>query len=494
MRKVAFASALILLAACATNPVTHKREFNIVSESQEIQIGQESHEQVIREFGVYNEKPELNRLVDTVGHRLAAVSDRPNLPWHFTVIDTPMVNAMALPGGYVYITRGMLERINSEDELAGVLGHEITHVTARHAAQQMSRAQLAQLGLVLGSIVAGPAATQTLGQFAELGLNLLFQRYSRGQESQADLVGTEYITRANYNPIGMERMLTTLVRLDKHPAQGIEKYFESHPDPQKRVRDVEGKIKDIVAKNPTATARAPMREPYVRVVDGLMTGNSTERVTIRGGTVYDREHGMILQAPQGWVPSAAEGGMFTMAPRSNGRQQQQQMGLVAQEVDDRQLQGYNVQNAVRNQFQQMGLQYIGSRNTALRTGQQFTIDEWGGQTDYGVVGVETTQFPHGDHVAVFMFIAPGVQRNQSPLADILGRAVIDPVRAREAPPARIRVDTVRAGDTWSSLAQRATTNARDAEAVANMNGFDVTQQPPVGTLVKLPGEVPAEAQ
>src|SRR5438552_4822848 len=164
----ALAVSFLLFAACATNPVTHKREFNIVSESQEIQIGQQSHEEVVRQFGIYDEKPELNRLVDSVGHRIAAISDRPNLPWHFTIIDTPMVNAMALPGGYVYITRGMLERINSEDELAGVLGHEITHVTARHAALQMSRAQLAQFGMVLGAVVAGPAATQAYGQLAEL--------------------------------------------------------------------------------------------------------------------------------------------------------------------------------------------------------------------------------------------------------------------------------------------------------------------------------------
>src|SRR2546430_15048358 len=94
--------SLLLLAACATNPVTHKREFNIVSESQEIAIGQQSHEEVIRQFGIYNEKPALNQLVDNVGHRLAAISDRPNPPWHFTVIDTPMVNALAPPRGYAF--------------------------------------------------------------------------------------------------------------------------------------------------------------------------------------------------------------------------------------------------------------------------------------------------------------------------------------------------------------------------------------------------------
>ena len=202
MRKATLLITVVLLAACSTNPATGKREFNIVSEGQEVAIGQQSHQEIVKQFGVYDEKPELNRLVDRIGHKLAAESERPNLPWTFTVLDTPMVNAMALPGGYVYVTRGMLERVNSEDELAGVIGHEIAHVTARHAAQQISRQQLAQVGMVLGAVVAGPEAVQQYGQLAELGMNLLFQRYSRAQESQADILGTGYMAEARYNPSG----------------------------------------------------------------------------------------------------------------------------------------------------------------------------------------------------------------------------------------------------------------------------------------------------
>jgi predicted Zn-dependent protease len=147
---------------------------------------------------------------------------------------------------------------------------------------------------------------------------------------------------------------------------------------------------------------------------------------------------------------------------------------------------------MRNQFQQMGLQYAGSRQTTTATGQQFPIDVWTGQTESGTVGVETTQFPHGDHIAVFMFLTPSLSRSQSPLGDILHRAVIDRLRARAAEPARIHVATVRAGESWSDLARRATRNPSDAEVIANMNGFDVKDVPRAGMIVKLPEEIIAE--
>jgi predicted Zn-dependent protease len=473
----------LLAVACSTNPVTGQREFNVVSEAQELQMGREAHQQVVQQFGIYDEKPELNRLVETVGRRIAASSDRPDLPWTFSVLDSPMVNAMALPGGYIYITRGMLERINSEAELAGVLGHEIAHVTARHAAQRISRAQLAQFGMLLGAVVAGPQVLQQYGQLADLALSLLFQRYSRGQETQADLVGTKYMAGAQFNPIGAERMLMTLQRLNKDPESGIDRYFQSHPDPAKRVRDVQRALQEL-RQTTGRNWEEPSRNPYLSMLDGIVTANSTENVIIRDNTIYDREHGLIIPVPNGWVASTAPGTMFQMAPRGRSN-----LSLVAQEVPNQQLQGNNAQGAVRNSLQQMGLRYVGSRQAQFGSGQQLPVDAWVGQTQGGQVGVETTQIPHGDHVAVFMFVAPNLSRTQSPLGELLSRAVVDAGRARSVQAPRMRIGTVRSGETWADLARRATGNARDAEAVANMNGFNVNSRPPAGMTVKLPQEV-----
>ncbi|HYH07928.1 MAG TPA: M48 family metalloprotease [Thermoanaerobaculia bacterium] len=487
MRKASLLLTIVLLAACSTNPATGKREFNIVSESQEISIGQSSHQQIIQQFGVYDEKPELTRMVERVGRSIAAASERPNLPWTFTVLDSPIVNAMALPGGYIYITRGMLERINSEDELAGVLGHEVAHVTARHSAQQISRSQLAQLGMVLGAVIAGPEALQQYGQLAELGIGLLFQRYSRAHETQADLLGTGYMAAARYNPVGSERMLMTLQRLDKSPSGGLDRYFMSHPDPAKRVRDVRQKITEMGGMMSAAGTPPPQpdRQAYVRLLEGAVTGNSTEHMVIRNGTIYDRGHGLVINAPRGWQASAEPGTLFAMRPSGTNAQSY----FVAQEVDARELQGRDVQNAVRIRLEQMGLKYVGSREARMGSGERFAVDVWQGQTQGGVVGVETTQFAHGDHAAVFMFVSPSISRTGSPLGEVLSQMRVDRAAVSRVDPPRMRIGTVRSGESWSELARRATGNAGDAEVVANINGFDLQTAPPAGMTVKLPEEV-----
>ena len=147
-------AALLLAAvasACATNPVTGSRELVFMSESQEAELGRQADAQIRSEMGVYDDAA-LQEYITAVGSSLAAASHRPDLPWQFAVIDSPVVNAFAVPGGYIYLTRGLLAYLNDESELAGVLGHEIGHVTARHSVQAYSRAAGAQMGLLLGQI------------------------------------------------------------------------------------------------------------------------------------------------------------------------------------------------------------------------------------------------------------------------------------------------------------------------------------------------------
>ena len=191
------ATLAALVAGCATNPATGRREFSLVSAAQEEQMGREGYPAVLAEYGAYEDST-TQRYVNEVGQRLAKVSHLPNLEWHFTVIDDPSVNAFAMPGGYIYITRGILAHLNSEAQLAGVLGHEIAHVTHRHSAGQISRQQLAGIGLGVASILSSTVARY--GQVAQQALGLMFLKYSRAHENEADASGIDYATKAGFDP------------------------------------------------------------------------------------------------------------------------------------------------------------------------------------------------------------------------------------------------------------------------------------------------------
>src|SRR5688572_16517624 len=184
-------------AGCVRNPVTGKRQIVLISESQEIAMGQQSDPSVREEYGVVDSVA-LQDYVQTIGRKLVSVSHRPTLEWHFAVVDSSVVNAFAVPGGYIYLTRGIMAYLGNEAELAGVLGHEIGHVTARHSVRQITRTELAQIGLTLGQVL-----SPTFGQFgnlAESGLGLMFLRFSRDDEREADRLGVEYCTRVAYDP------------------------------------------------------------------------------------------------------------------------------------------------------------------------------------------------------------------------------------------------------------------------------------------------------
>ena len=207
LARAAAAGSLLFLTSCAVNPATGAREFMLVSESQEIALGRESDPAVTAQYGLVDD-PELQAYVSRLGQSIAEVSERPSLPWSFKVVDDPIVNAFALPGGFIYVTRGILLHFDSEAELMGVLGHEVGHVTARHGASQMSRQQL-QMGL-LGAGAIFSETVRTYGALAMQGMQLLNLSYSRGDESESDRLGLRYISRLGYDAdamIGVFEML-----------------------------------------------------------------------------------------------------------------------------------------------------------------------------------------------------------------------------------------------------------------------------------------------
>jgi predicted Zn-dependent protease len=205
--------AVISMISCAVNPVSGRQEFMLVSEDEEVQLGRKTDAGVIKEYGLYNDE-QVTGYVSDMGMRIGKLSHRPDLDWHFKILDEPVVNAFAAPGGYVYFTRGILATLNSEAELAGVMGHEIGHVTARHSAQKLSKAQVAQVGLFGLDIGLSVLGIPGLSSLAQLGVGVLFLKFSRDDEREADSLAVEYATKAGYDSAQMANFFETLQRMD----------------------------------------------------------------------------------------------------------------------------------------------------------------------------------------------------------------------------------------------------------------------------------------
>lgn len=259
-----------IIVNCAVNPVTGKRELMLLSEADEIKLGQQTDQQVVQTYGLY-EDPTLTAYISAIGQKMAQLSHRPHLKYDFKVMDTPVINAFAVPGGYIYVTRGILAYLNDEAELAGVIGHEIGHVTARHSAKQYSKSQLAQIGLGLGSLLS--ESFRKYAGIAQMGVGLLFLKYSRSNEYEADQLGVEYSTKAGYDANRMAAFFETLERL--HPSadgSGLPEWFSTHPNPENRVEEVR-KAARIWQQKVGKKNYAVNREQFLRKIEGIVVGD-----------------------------------------------------------------------------------------------------------------------------------------------------------------------------------------------------------------------------
>lgn len=323
----ALGALLCITTGCATNPVTGKRELSLVSESQEIAMGEASDKSVQAEYGLYND-PALAAYVDSIGHALARNSERPSLPWHFRVLDSPVINAFALPGGYVYVTRGLLSVMNSEAQLAAVMGHEIGHVTARHSARQMTEQQIAQLGLGLGSILSARVAQYS--GVASQGLGLVFLKFSRDNENEADMLGVRYATRAGYDPREMPDTYVTLAAVAARAGAGrLPTILQTHPDPGDRFQRTTALASDAVAALPAATQRTlTIREVrFKQAVDGLVYGDDPRQGYSEGRAFYHPGLGFQMRWPEGWTIQNGSTAVVAVAPAVAGGRPPAQMQL-----------------------------------------------------------------------------------------------------------------------------------------------------------------------
>jgi predicted Zn-dependent protease len=281
--------------SCAVNPVTGERQFVLFTESQEIQLGRDADRDITAELGEYEDEA-LQGWLDDMGQRMAAGSERPGLPWTFRILDDPTVNAFALPGGFIYITRGIMAHLTTDAELAAIVGHEIGHVTARHGVTRVSRAQLAQLGLGIGMVLA--PELRPFGEAAGVGLQLLFLRNSREDERQADDLGLGYMSREDYDPRAAARVFEMLARASgAEDGDRIPGFLSTHPDPLERRERI---LQQTTGGQPEFTGTRDSRDDYLNRLDGMIFGNDPRQGYFRDGQYFHPEMRFRLDYPSGW--------------------------------------------------------------------------------------------------------------------------------------------------------------------------------------------------
>ncbi len=311
-RVLILAMAALLAAGCAVNPATGKREFSLVSQDQELAIGREGHEAIVAEYGVYDD-PEVQAHVTAVGTKLAKASPLPDLEWHFTVLDDPVVNAFALPGGYIYITRGILAHLNSDAQLAGVLGHEIGHVTARHTASRITQQQLAGLGLAAGMIFS--TTLRRYGGDAQTGLGLLFLKFGRDDENQSDDLGIKYSTAAGYDPREVPSTYAMLKRVGEQAGERLPGFLSTHPDPGDRQ---ERTTRLAAAAAAGRTDLAVERDSYIDRLADLVYGPDPRNGYFDGSDYYHPNLRLHIRLPEGWKYQDQKTALVAVEPQKQG--------------------------------------------------------------------------------------------------------------------------------------------------------------------------------
>lgn len=304
MQKSIFCKGILLLTAgfslflggCSTNPATGRSQFDgLMSRESEASIGAQQHETIVAQYGGVYENARLQAYVNEIGQRVARNTERRDVTYTFTLLDSPVVNAFALPGGYIYVTRGLMAVANDEDELAGVLGHEIGHVTGRHQAARYSQGVLTTLGAsIVGAAVGDANVTRALG----VGNNLYMSSYSRDQEMEADALGIRYLNRAEYDTHAMGSFLGAMGRYvaAEDRIEGKENqqasYFSSHPQTQDRVAAAQ---REAGAYQASAAGRGADR--YLNVISGMTYGDSAEQGFVRGRSFYHPKLGFTFTLP-----------------------------------------------------------------------------------------------------------------------------------------------------------------------------------------------------
>ncbi|HEX5055702.1 MAG TPA: M48 family metalloprotease [Gammaproteobacteria bacterium] len=470
------------IADCARNPVSGDLDFVTMSENQEIQTGAKYHEQILKQYGIY-EAPALQNYISQLGKELAEHSHRKDLIYRFTVLDSPEVNAFALPGGYVYITRGILAYLNSEAEAGGVLGHEIGHVTARHGVKQQSAATAAQ---IFSAVVAMKTGSQTYSDLTNILGGALLSGYGRDQELEADRLGAEYIGNIGFDPHEMLRVIGVLKDQEEFAQQrakteGLQQQsyhgvFASHPENDQRLQEVVDSVKKQKSAEHT---RDSDREPYLRQLDGLLFGQNPDQGLIRDNRFLHPDLGIAFNLPeeQAWRTQNLRD-RFVMQRTDN----QAMLQLTVEDLHKRETPKEYLYRVLDNPkpAREESLDINGLpaytltgtvQTNAGRANARFTVIFYG-EKAYLFVGAVDPKADFATHDPQFVKIAGSFHRMTGQERQL-------------AKPYRLKLYRTKPGDTYAGLARQMPMPAYKEEQLRLLNGDYPDHELKAGRLIKL---------
>ncbi|HEY3448762.1 MAG TPA: M48 family metalloprotease [Myxococcales bacterium] len=463
------------LAGCVLNPATGKEQLNLVSEAEEIQMGQQAAAQVEQEIGLYQD-PKVQAYVASIGKQIAARSERPNLPWTFKVVDDATVNAFALPGGHIYVTRGLMTYLNTEAELAGVLGHEIGHVTARHSVNMISKQEVAQLGLGV-AMIAKPGLQQFAG-LASGGLQLLFLKFSRDDENQADHLSLGYLQRTGYQAQGLPDMLETLNREGQLGGGGrLPTWLSTHPSSADRVQKTSALIR---SRGIDPKAGKVDREKLMATIDGMPFGEDPRDGYAAGNAFVVPNLKISVDLPQGWKVQNTASQMTAVSPGQDAAVQLQVAGAMPLDQAAQQIFGGGQGQ------QQSGLKASGPSRNATVNGLPALLTDFTGQTSQGanVQGTLELLSHGGKTFALLAYAAQSAGQYPTELSRVLSsfRPETDSARL-SVQPARVQVTKVAQAETLQQF-NAAQPSSIDLPHLAVINQAQPQERLAPGELVK----------
>lgn len=459
----------ILFFSCARNPVTGKKEFMLMSVNQEKSLGASYDPQVVSQFGSYQDA-KLQSFIQKHGKKMARISHRPNLNYQFRVLDSPVVNAFAVPGGYIYFTRGIMAHFNNEAEFMGVLGHEIGHVTARHSAKQYTNQMLAQIGFVAGMIAS--ERFRQYGDLANTGMALMFLKFGRNHESQSDKLGVEYSTAVGYDSHEMANFFQTIKRIQiQSGAGGVPTLLSTHPDPGDRYNRVHQLSKKEQAKRGKSNLKVN-RNSYLKMIDGLVYGEDPKQGFVENWKFYHPEMRFEFPVPQGWQVANSPT-QVQMAPQ-NGQ------ALIVLTLSPEKT----LSAAANTAIQQDQLQVISQRNITINGNQAMEIVA--NLNEQVRVLVNLIQYNGNIYKLSGLAETVNYSKYKNTFMNTFGafRKLTDPDKLnREAE--RLDIVTVNRGDNLSNILKSNGIASDRLDEFAILNGMELNDKVEKGTLIKV---------